>query len=165
MTKPHSHVLVDTNVIIEIHRLGCWRTIASHFDLDTVEKCVEECETGNLTRSGMIPVDTAVLKKDLKPKIVSEKDLVSLVLSCSEAAYLDAGEKNLLAYARTLKEEYLICSPDKKFISVGLEIGILDSFVSLEELLETAGVRAQLRYNFTRRWMEKVRTDLRLENL
>ncbi len=35
-------VLVDTNVILEAHRVSCWNTLASHFRLATVE----ETQTG-----------------------------------------------------------------------------------------------------------------------
>lgn len=38
-------VLVDTNVILEAHRVSCWNTLASYFKLATVETVVEETQS------------------------------------------------------------------------------------------------------------------------
>lgn len=162
MVKPQSHVLVDTNVIIESHRIGCWKTLINHFAVDTVEKCVEECATGNQRGFNPVPVDVAALVNDVKPKKVGQQELNALTVRYSEAQYLDPGERHLLAYAMTLENVFLVCSPDKMCVIAGAKLGILDSFISLEELAEKAGARAQLRDNFKARFMERVRTDIKL---
>ena len=35
--RPGQIVLADTNVIIEAHRTGCWKVLANHFAIHTVE--------------------------------------------------------------------------------------------------------------------------------
>lgn len=162
MVESQSHVLVDTNVIIEAHRTGCWRSLVNHFRMDTVEKCVEECATGNQRNHNPVPVDIAALERDTKPKNVDQKDLTALAIRCFEAQYLDPGEKHLLAYAMTLKDPFFVCSPDKMCVKAGHMLGILDSFISLEELTDAAGARTHLRDNYKKKFMEKVRTDIKL---
>lgn len=155
-------MLVDTNVIIESHRVGCWKTLINHFEMDTVEKCVEECATGNQRGFNPVPVDVAALVNDVQPKKIGQKELNSLSICYSDAIYLDPGERHLLAYALTLKKTFFVCSPDKMCVIVGAKLGILDFFVSLEELTNLSGARVQLRDNFKTRFMEKVRTDIKL---
>ena len=156
MAKPKPHVLVDTNVIIESHRVSCWKTLVNHFEIDTVEKCVEECETGNQRHFNPVPVDTAALARDVTPKTIGQKELSAFTLCYSEAQYLDPGERHLLAYALTLQDTYLVCSPDKMCISAGAKLGLLDAFISLEELADKAGARVQLRENFTKNFMDRI---------
>lgn len=162
MSAGKSHVLVDTMVIIEAHRVKCWRALVGHYRLDTVSKCIEECETGNQRYRNKVEVDTAALIRELGPKSPSQADMNRMIVKCSEAWKLGAGERHLGAYALTLVEPFQICSPDKEFIRVCFVLGILDSFISLEELAVAAGARVQLRENFTKRFMEKVRTDIKL---
>lgn len=124
MIKPQSHVLVDTNVIIESHRVGCWKALINHFEMDTVEKCVEECETGNRRNFNPVPVNVAALVKDVQPKKIGQKELNALSICYSDAIYLDPGERHLLAYALTLKNAFFVCSPDKMCVIAGSKIGI-----------------------------------------
>lgn len=162
MPGEKSHVLVDTMVIIEAHRAKCWRALVGHYRLDTVGKCVEECETGNQRFHNKVDVDTVALIRELNPKSPLQADMNRMILKCPEAWKLGAGERHLGAYALTLDEPFRICSPDKEFVRVCFMLGILDSFISLEELAEAAGARVQLRDNFTKRFVEKVRTDIKL---
>ena len=55
--RPGQIVLVDTNVIIEAHRTGCWKVLASHFPIHTVEKIVEETDIGTVTYGQKIDED------------------------------------------------------------------------------------------------------------
>ena len=36
---------LDTNVIIESFRTGCWSASCEHYAIETVEKCIEEVMT------------------------------------------------------------------------------------------------------------------------
>lgn len=48
MIRPGENVLLDTTAIIEAHRQGVWESLVKGFRLVTVEKCIEEVDTGNL---------------------------------------------------------------------------------------------------------------------
>ena len=51
MARHRGTVLVDTNVILEAHRAGAWRALASGYPVETVEECVTETQTGYQRRS------------------------------------------------------------------------------------------------------------------
>ena len=165
MVTPNSLVLMDTNAIIEAHRIDCWKLLAGHYRMGTVEKCIEECATGNQRTYNPVEIDTKALKKDLNPKKILEKDIIELYFRCADSKYLDDGEKYLLAYAIMVQDAFLICSPDKMCMRIGNNLGILDSFVSLEELVQQAGKHLIFNIQFTKKWLENFRTVLKLENL
>ena len=56
-----SRVLVDTNVLFEAFRVGAWNRFGGAYSVETVEKCVEETQAGDLSgvktkvRLGVIP--------------------------------------------------------------------------------------------------------------
>jgi len=165
--KLQSHVLADTMVIIEAHRTNCWRLLVNNFKMDTVEKCVEECETGNQRIRNPVPVDITTLIRDLHPRKVGLHELTSFILKYPEAQSLDPGEKELLTYAMTVSGAFYICSPDKMCMRVGHMLGIVDSFISLQELIMSAcpGHNASLRYNYTKQWLEGYRTEIKLDDI
>jgi hypothetical protein len=165
MIRDQSHVLVDTMIIIEAHRVGCWRALLGHYRLDTVQRCMEECATGNQRQRNPVSIDTRALQADLSPKSVGPKAIAQFTLQYAGAVDLHAGEKDLLTYAFTLESgSYFICSSDRACLRAGLSLGILDQFVSLEELVVGTGERMQLKEQFSKKWLEGVRTQLRLES-
>ena len=96
-------ILVDTNVIIEAHRVGCWRGMASEFRLITVEKVVEETQTGHQNRAEEQHIDQATLREQLdQVAAVSRSQLAAIDLDYP-AHGLDAGEHHLVAFARTME--------------------------------------------------------------
>lgn len=58
-------VLVDTNVILEAHLTGCWDALAGGYNLETVEKCIEETQTGNQLRERKVEIDERALRASL----------------------------------------------------------------------------------------------------
>jgi hypothetical protein len=94
-----SRVFADTNVILEAFRAGCWSAICAHFNIETVEKCIEETLTGNPENSRHVRVAPADLHSGLRGRhAVTRNELASLVLSHPSCAVLDDGEKHLLAW-------------------------------------------------------------------
>lgn len=165
MIEHSALILLDTNVIIEATRVGCWKSLVGHYRMKTVEKCVEECATGNQRSRNPVPVDTILLSKQLDPKKVGPPERAALFSRCPLADDLDDGEKDLLAYAITLDNVYYVSSPDRKCIRVGYYLGILDSFVSLETLTSEAGMKAALQIHHTEKWLSQCRTELKMETL
>ena len=165
--EKNAHVLVDTNVIIEANRLDVWNRLFGSYRLDTVTKCVEECDTGNQRRSNLVPIDTKAIIKILKPKNVIDKQIANLILCCNQAEDLDPGEKHLLSYALTLTDDtYYVCSPDKACMRVAYGLGMLDRFISLEELMRGCGAKVVgLRTNYLKSWLERFKTEIKFESL
>ena len=58
-------VFVDTNVILEAFRTGCWAAICERYAVETVEKCIEEALTGDPTEPGRVDVPAEDLIKGL----------------------------------------------------------------------------------------------------
>lgn len=50
MAKHHGPLLIDTNVILECHRVSAWKALSGGYILETVEKCVEETQNGMQNR-------------------------------------------------------------------------------------------------------------------
>lgn len=165
MAEPGQHVLMDTDVIIESHRTDCWKHLVHNYKLDTVEKCAEECATGNQRRRNPVPVDMEALEEMLKPKKVDLKHIAQLQLQLAAEFDLHDGEKHLLAYGLTLRDAWLVCSADHGAINAGASLGILDRFVALEDLTKGAGLRVNLRENFTRKYMKGKKTMARISTL
>lgn len=56
-------VLLDTNVIVEAHRVRCWKMLAQSFRIETVEECCVEAATGDRRRQDYVEVDVEDMRK------------------------------------------------------------------------------------------------------
>ncbi len=138
-------VLVDTNIIIEAVRTGCWNALTTHFSVQTVEKCCEEARTGEARRPGYVEVSEKMLREKLTAHRVSEAELAALSLREVEAFRLDAGEQHLWAHAAGRADAWIACCCDQAAINVAVRLDWGDRIVSLEELAGAAGARQALR--------------------
>ena len=59
------HALVDTNVILESHRVGSWRALTGGYRVETVEDCVTETQTGFQQRRPERRIDAGELRASL----------------------------------------------------------------------------------------------------
>jgi hypothetical protein len=161
MIETGAPVFVDTMVIIEAHRVNRWKELCGRYLIRTVEKCIEELATGNQRVRNPVNVDTDSLIKSLKPERVTESDIIQLLLAVENVTGLDDGEKHLLACAFKQRDElFFVCSPDKACMRVGYEMGLLDRFVSLEELLPN--IRLDIQINYTAKWLDREKTKIKL---
>jgi hypothetical protein len=164
-------VFLDTNVIIESFRTGCWTAICEHYAIETVEKCIEEAMTGDPGDPRYVPIDADALNAGLAARHPVERlDIATLVLEFAPAQGLDDGELHLLAYlhCQGVFEDVLVMlsTADKAAVVVAGQLGCLDHLVSLESLAEHSGVtRAQvekLAGHYRARWLDEVRIKIRL---
>lgn len=164
MFKPGQVVLVDTMVILEAHRVGCWRPLAEFFALHTVEKVVEETQTGYQNRSVEQEIDPRLLRSAFK-KIAEIDDLTRAGFGFQyPETQLDPGERDLAIYAGTLDPDQVwwLNSPDNATLRHAKDRGWLDRLVSLETMYRRLGRSLPLRGNFTEAWLRKAKTLLRL---
>ena len=56
-----TRVFIDTNIIIEAFRTGCWTSICNKFDVETVDKYVKEALTGKSDDHARVHIDRDVL--------------------------------------------------------------------------------------------------------
>ena len=135
-------VLVDTNIIIEAVRTGCWNAINTHFSIETVEKCCEEARTGEARRPGYVKVDESALRTRLTVHKVSGVMLFELAQHYADADRLDAGERHLWAHALSRNDEWLAACSYRAAVNAAVRLGWEDRLVSLEELVNAAGARS-----------------------
>jgi len=164
-------VFVDTNVIIESFRIGCWTAVCEHYAVETVEKCVEEAMTGDETDPRYVPVDAHILDAGLAARhAVRKLDIATLMLDFRQAEGLDDGERHLLAhlYAQGGPDaaRIMLSTADKAAVVLAGQLEWLDFLVCLESLANQSGVtRGQveaLARQYRARWLDDVRTKIRL---
>ncbi len=80
---------------------------------------------------------------------------------------VDAGERDLLAYACSLKGEvWWLCGPDNGTVHAMRTLKLFERMVSLESIGEGCGHRFKsLPHNYTERWLENHRRDFLFEDL
>ena len=156
MARHRGPVLVDTNVILESHRVGAWRALAGGYRVETVEDCVVETQTGLQRRSPERRIDERELRDSLAAvHDVSDVQRTGLALRVADIA-LDRGEASLWAHALRRNDAWALCGPDTASLLMGVRLGFRDRLVSLQRLLADAGfpLSGRLRRHYTARWHE-----------
>lgn len=168
---PKPRVFIDTNVILEAFRIGCWAAVCEHFAVETVEKCIEEALTGNSNAPGRVDIPPEALVTGLAARhAVSKKALAAFALEHPECQMLDDGELHLLAWlsANGLLGEVmvLLSTADKAAIVATGRLNGLDSLVSLEHLTnKSGGTREQiaaLKEHYHTKWLDEIKLKVRL---
>jgi hypothetical protein len=129
-------VLVDTNVLIEAHRTGCLAALSNHFALHTVEKVLEETQTGAQNRMPEQTIALASLKYQLRHvAIITDVQRAEFALS-NPGVELDPGERDLIIYAQSLCQQniWFLNSPDVASVRYAHHRNWLDRLVSLEAM-------------------------------
>ena len=65
VARRHGPVLVDTNIVLESHRVGSWRALTGGYRVETVEDCVTETQTGFQRRRPERRIDAGELRASL----------------------------------------------------------------------------------------------------
>ena len=158
-----SIVLVDSMIVIEAVRTGCWNAITGQRRVATVAECAEELRRGDPLEPGYIPVsDTELGRATVLP--LPPHAAATFRLEYPAADGLDLGERDLLALAATRTEPFELCSCDKAAVVAAHSLGWLDRVVSLQALAEAVGARPRpsLKAQFTESRIGAWRTSLLL---
>jgi len=156
-------LLVDTNIVIEAVRTGCWNAITGQREVVTVEECAAELRRGNPSQRNYVVVTDAQIGRAtiraLEPAAAAE-----FRLRYPNADGLDAGERDLLALAATLTEVFEVCCADKAALVAANALEWLGRVVSLEAVAKSIGARPnpELKRQFTEAQMRAWRTSLDL---
>lgn len=109
MARHRGPVLVDTNVILESHRIGAWAALAGGYTVETVEDCVTETQTGFQRRRPEQQIDAKELRASLAAvHVVEDRELAAVAISAPDIA-LDLGERSLWAHALTRVDGWILC--------------------------------------------------------
>ena len=160
MTGRRRVLLIDTNIIIEAVRTGCWNGIRGHYELVTVEKCREEAQSGIGRAPGYIEVEDHHLDTGLEIVSVTDYDRAQLSVACEYADALDEGERDLWAHANSREGDWEAVCADQAAVRVAMQLDWGDRLVSLEELVLSAGIKPkpQLKAHYTRNKLSFWRT-------
>ena len=173
-------VFVDTNIIIEAHRTGCWEAICKNRSLEvaTVEACAEEA----LAHGEQAPKSKQIPPRFLRSKYVARHEVTpalqaawKLRLTELEPEYqhdgdLGDGERDLLAWLilrEQPSEEVLLATADGLALAFAHQFGLLEYTISLQGMIKQFKIRsprARLRRHYTNHWLLKVRSDLQTES-
>lgn len=156
-------LLVDSMIVIEAVRTGCWNAITGQLQVVTVEECSAELRRGNPGTRGYVTVtDRDVARITVAP--LSDVQRAAFRLQYPAADGLDPGERDLLAHAMTRTDDFHVCSSDKAAVVAAHALGWLDRAVSLEAVATSVGARPnpKLKVQFTEARMGQWRTSLRL---
>ena len=99
MPRHSGTVLVDTNVILECHRIGSWKTLTGGYRVETVEECVRETQVGaQLRRQEQRICKDRLVERLATVHSVVDRELAELAVR-TLGIHLDEGERNLWAHA------------------------------------------------------------------
>lgn len=155
-------VLVDTNTIIEAHRVSAWAALSGGYRIETVEECVMESQTGFQRRTREETIDVRELRASMASvHATGLREHAELALRVPDI-WLDEGEASLWAHALQRDDTWLLCGPDKASLRCGVRLGHRERLVSLEELVERVGHRPKPRFReqYTRRWLDQALSEL-----
>ena len=162
VARHHGPVFVDTNVILESHRVGSWRALTGGYRVETVEDCVIETQTGFQWRRPEQQINAGELRMSLAAvHSVGDRERAEVALRMHDVA-LDRGEASLWAHALNRDDAWVLCGPDKASLRFGVRMGFREQLVSLEHLLIGVGYRPRpsLRTAYTSRWLDGTLSEL-----
>jgi hypothetical protein len=139
--KKGDRVFMDTNAIVEAHRVKCWNAITTFFQIETVEECQKECASGNQQRREYVAVDTGAFKETVVVHSVSNAMRASLISADPAAAVLDQGEKDLISRLFAQQGNWFACTPDKAAAASMFRLDLARRITALETLADLAGMR------------------------
>lgn len=148
-------VLIDTNVVLEAHRVNCWKALSDYFSLHTVGKVIEETQTGYQNRRPEQTINETVLRSSFAHvEVISELQIIEFDLQNNLP--LDDGEKALIIYAHMLnKKIWFLNSPDNATIKYACSKEWSDGLVSLEAMSKHLNLSSKIpmKQNFTETWL------------
>lgn len=166
MGKNRPIVYLDTCVILEAHRVKCWKQLASQYELHTVRRCYEELSDGNPRDPDYIPVDRQQIAQCVTIHDCVARQCIAAATMAATFGRLDAGEKELLAWcADQDPQAMIITTGDRAAIVAACELGLRNSLQPLEEITDKIGLRVTLQQHYCRAWLEKICSNFALDNM
>lgn len=165
MTPPQkSVVLADTMAIKAAHDLRCWNALRNTHQLHTVQMCIHEVTCTSKRGYRLLTRMPADLEKEITVATVTKKMRSDLDFRMGLRADVDKGERDLLAYALTLRGAWWLCGPDNGTVRALQVLKLFDHMVSLEAIATAAGHSAAMpSKHFTERWLADHRTQILFE--
>jgi predicted nucleic acid-binding protein len=166
MATTRKVVYVDTNVIIEATRTGCWKAILNQFEVRTVEEVRREALHIPANRASYVPIDAKLLADHVRAEKVAAADVLSASIPAPRLTTLDAGERDLLAHLAGRKmDAWLLTTADRAAVKTACELKLDSKLISLEELAGLCGQKPNVSEWFTKKWLGGIRAEFLFDNL
>lgn len=160
MARFAGSVLIDCNAIGDAVDLGVWNGLLGAYRLETVSEV--EGEAGSYFRRK--PDATELMASMARVVVHMVSDAERAALGTRSEIELDAGERDLWAHLIQREDVWLLCGPDQASVRAAVQLGLKDRIVSLEQLLEDAGLSTKrLPFNQTRKWLDQKRSQFVVE--
>ena len=143
MARHNGPVLVDTNVILECWRADAWKALAGGYQVETVEDCVIETQTGFQRRRDEQQIDNARLRASLAAvqKVGDAESTPAIAVRDPLFSSLDRGEQSLWAHALTRKDDWVSLRSRQSEPTLRRAAWFRERLVALESLLGDVGFK------------------------
>ena len=159
-------VFVDTNVIIEAHRTGCWEALVGSYDVHTVETVAEEAFRGPVDRTGYISIDAEAFDAKVTTHVVSEAMRAKALIDFPQLATIDDGERDLLAFLFCYgRPVVLLSTGDSAAIRCACQLGFKDQLYALEKLARKGSVQRPFKSWYTNKHLDSIKTQWTFDTL
>jgi hypothetical protein len=158
-------VYVDTNVVLEAHRTGCWADLIERFDVRTVEIVQSETQSGDCRQRGYVVVNMREFCVKVTINNVTDVQRLKASARAPSLTALDAGERDLLAFVASEDPgSLLLTTADKAAVKTACQLGLETRLISLEDMAGQCGKNPPLKRHYTKSWLGQVRTEFLFEN-
>jgi hypothetical protein len=128
--------------------------------------CVHEATCRNDDGHQLLARTPAQLESEITVVPVTKQMLVNLDYRMGLRADVDKGERELLAYAITLRDAWWLCGPDNGTVRALQVLKLFERMVSFEAITRASGQRVSMpSKHYTERWLSDHRTQLFLEEV
>lgn len=163
MARTKGPILLDNNAIGDAVDLGVWNGLLGAYagQIETVEEVSEEAGTYFRKKAGQAQLMASMAKVAVNEVSTTERVRLSIRL---EDIALDDGERDLWAHACGRDDGWILCGPDKASLRAAVRLGLRDRLISLEQLLEDAGLKTKgLRQHQTKKWLDQTLSQIVVE--
>jgi hypothetical protein len=170
-TKPLL-VLLDADVIIELHRVGAWNALLQRYRIGVFEIIARrevmfwknergervDIELNEYEKTGLIQIHSASIP-DLQGTLQA--------FSADMRDRLHSGEIEAISVLRRLCscQEALFCTGDRKACEAVVLLGLSENGISLERLLSRAGLKKPIRMHFTESRFKKIQETASVQRI
>jgi len=148
------------------HDLRCWNALRQTFQTRSVAICIQEATQVNRDGHQLVARTEAEVTAEITVGPVTDQMRMALEFRIGLRADVHKGERDLLAYALTLRDAWWLCGPDNGTVRAMKVLRIFDRMVSLESIAAASGHRAPMpSKHYTERWLSDHRTQAFLEEV
>ncbi len=159
--------LLDTDVVVSLHKLGLWNKIVRHCRKIFLAETVYKTEVRHYPspRKAKIPINLQPLVKKanveiLSGNIITLKKIEEFLneFDVIERPELQAGELESLAIIVD-SHDFCFCTFDKAALRALSMMELEDRGISFEELISNCGIKINLEGKYTKRYFERWITE------